>query len=57
MAFLARLANCRVENVSAFALIEGDTQTINFIRPFPIKESLKILVSLEFLKGIWVRDF
>ena len=57
MAFLALLANCRVENVSADAEIEGLMQIINLIFPCPIKESLKILVSFEFLKGIWVLDF
>lgn len=30
---------------------------INLIFPWPSKESLNILVSFEFLKGIWVLDF
>lgn len=57
MAFFARLANCKVENVSAEADIEGLIQMMNLIFPWPINESLRILVSLEFLKGIWVLDF
>jgi hypothetical protein len=46
-----------VENVSALALTEGEMQTINFILPGPTKESLNILVNLESLNGICVRDF
>lgn len=30
---------------------------INLINPFPSKESDNILVSLEFLNGIWLLDF
>lgn len=56
MALLARLANCSVENVYADAEIEGLIQMINLIFPWPKRESLRILVSFEFLKGIWVRD-
>jgi hypothetical protein len=52
MALLALLANCKVENVSAEAEMEGLMQMINLIFPCPNRESLKILVSLEFLKGI-----
>jgi hypothetical protein len=57
MAFLARLANCNVENVYAAAETDGDMQTISFSRPLPVSESLRILVNLEFLNGICVRDF
>jgi hypothetical protein len=57
MAFLALLANCKVEKVSALALTEGEIQTINFIFPGPTKESLNILVNLESRNGIWVLDF
>ena len=32
-------------------------QIINLIFPCPRSESLKILVNLEFLNGIWVLDF
>ena len=56
MALLARLANCKVEKVSADAEIEGLMHIINLIFPCPSRESLSILVSLEFLKGMWVRD-
>lgn len=56
MALLALLANCRVENVSADAEIEGLIQMMNLILPWPSNESLNILVNLEFLKGIWVLD-
>ena len=54
MALLALLANCKVENVSAEAEMEGLMQMINLIFPCPNNESLRILVSLEFLKGICV---
>ena len=37
--------------------MEGLIQIINLIFPFPRRESLKILVSFEFLNGIWVLDF
>lgn len=56
MARLARLANCRVEKVSACALIEGEIHTMNFMRPCPTSESLRMRVSFEFRKGICVRD-
>jgi hypothetical protein len=56
MALLALLANCRVENVSAEAEIEGLMQMINLILPWPNKESLNILVSFEFLNGMCVLD-
>lgn len=56
MALLALLANCRVENVSAEAEIEGLMQMINLILPCPSSESLNILVSFEFLKGMCVLD-
>jgi hypothetical protein len=52
MALFARLANWRVENVSAEADMEGLMQMINRIFPCPSRESLSILVSLEFLKGM-----
>ena len=54
IAFLARLANCSVEKVSAAADTEGDIQMMSLSLPLPISESLRILVSLEFLKGICV---
>lgn len=57
IALLALLANCNVENVYAEADTEGLIQITNLIFPCPRSESLKILVSLEFLKGIWVLDF
>lgn len=57
IAFLALLANWSVEKVSPLAVTEGEIQTINFILPGPTKESLKIRVNLESLKGIWVLDF
>ena len=31
-------------------------QMMNLILPWPSRESLRILVSLEFLKGMWVLD-
>lgn len=43
-----------VENVSEFDEFEGEIQTINAILLFPLKESLRTLVSLEFLNGICV---
>ena len=57
MAFLALLANCKVEKVSAEAVTEGLIHIMNLIFPCPRRESLKILVSFEFLKGICVLDF
>ena len=57
IALFARLANWRVENVSNWADKEGLIQMMNLIFPWPNKESLKILVNFEFLKGIWVLDF
>lgn len=57
MAFLARFANCKVEKVSAEAVTEGLIHIINLIFPWPKRESLKILVNFEFLKGICVLDF
>lgn len=57
MALFARFANCRVEKVYADAETEGLIQMINLIFPWPSNESLKILVSLEFLNGTWVLDF
>jgi len=56
IALLALLANWRVEKVSADAESEGLMQIMNLIFPCPSKESLSILVNLEFLKGIWVLD-
>lgn len=56
MALFALLANCSVEKVSADAESEGLIHIINLIFPCPSKESLRILVNLEFLKGIWVLD-
>jgi hypothetical protein len=56
MALLALFANCSVEKVSAEAVMEGLMQIINLILPWPSSESLRILVNLEFLKGMWVRD-
>ena len=41
-----------MEKVSADEDIEGETQTINVIFPFPDKQSLNTLVSFEFLKGM-----
>jgi len=55
MALFALFANCKVEKVSADAEIEGLMHMMNLILPCPSKESLKILVSFEFLKGMWVR--
>ena len=52
MALLALFANCKVENVSAEADTEGLIQMMNLIFPCPKSESLKILVSFEFLKGM-----
>ena len=51
-ALLALLANCSVENVSALEVIDGETQNMKVIFPVPDRESLKILVNLEFLNGI-----
>ena len=56
MALLALFANCRVEKVSAEAEMEGLMQIMKRILPWPNRESLRILVNLEFLKGMWVRD-
>jgi hypothetical protein len=56
IARLALLANCRVEKVSAEAETEGLMQMMNLILPWPSSESLSILVSLEFLKGMCVLD-
>ena len=36
--------------------MDGLMQMINLIFPWPSRESLSILVSLEFLKGMWVLD-
>lgn len=52
MARLTRSANCRVEDVSFMDAMEGETQIINLIFPEPIKDSLRILVSLESRTGI-----
>ena len=57
MALLALFANCKVEKVYAEADTDGEIHIINLILPCPSKESLKILVSLEFLNGMWVLDF
>lgn len=54
---MALLANWRVEKVSADAVSEGLMQIINLILPWPSSESLRILVNLEFLKGMWVLVF
>jgi hypothetical protein len=43
-----------VEKVSAEVVIEGEMHTMKVILAFPLSESLKTLVNLEFLKGIWV---
>lgn len=56
IALLALLANCSVEKVSAEAVMEGLMQMMNLILPCPSRESLRMRVSLEFLKGMWVRD-
>ena len=56
MALLARLANWRVEKVSAAAEVEGLMQMMNLIFPCPRSESLRIRVSFEFRNGIWVLD-
>lgn len=56
MALFALLANCRVEKVYADADTDGLMQMINLIFPCPSKESLRIRVNFEFLKGIWVLD-
>lgn len=53
-AFFALLANCKVEKVSDEDESEGETHTMKVIFPFPERESLKTLVSFEFLNGIWV---
>ena len=37
--------------------MEGETQMISRILPEPIKDSLRILVSLESRTGMWVRDW
>lgn len=52
IALLALFANCRVEKVSAEAEMEGLMQIMKRIFPWPNRESLRILVNLEFLKGI-----
>lgn len=52
MALLALFANCKVEKVSADAERDGLIQMMNLILPCPSKESLRILVSFEFLKGM-----
>jgi hypothetical protein len=57
IAFLARLANCKVEKVYADADIDGLIQIIKRILPWPSNESLSILVNFEFLNGICVLDF
>ena len=54
IALLALLANYNVEKVSALEEMEGEIQTIKLILPLPLNVSLNTLVSLEFLKGIWV---
>ena len=46
-----------MEKVYAQVLWDGLIQIINLILPWPKSESVNILVSLEFLKGIWVLDF
>lgn len=56
MALFALLANCRVENVSAEAVKDGLMQIMNLIFPCPKRESLRILVNFEFLKGMCVLD-
>ena len=55
IAFLALFANCKVDNVSLAADTDGDTQIINLSLPLPVKQELKILVSFDYLNGIWVR--
>ena len=54
IALLARLANYRVEKVSWWVDTEGDIHTMKLILEFPLKEDDRILVSLEFLKGMCV---
>ncbi len=57
IAFFALFANCNVENVSAAAETDGDMQMMSLSLPLPMRESLRILVSLEFRKGICVLAF
>jgi hypothetical protein len=54
MAFLALFANYSVVNVSDWADIDGDMQTIKLMRPLPLSVSESTRVSFEFRKGIWV---
>jgi hypothetical protein len=51
-AFLTLSANCNVEDVSCIEVIEGEVHIISRIFPDPIRESFRILVSFESLKGI-----
>lgn len=51
---LALFANWSVENVSALDEMDGDMHTMKLILPPPLSDSLRTLVSLEFLNGIWV---
>lgn len=57
MALFARFANCKVEKVYAEAETEGLMQMMNRILPCPNSESLRILVSFEFLNGTCVLAF
>lgn len=57
IAFFALFANCKVDSVSFAADIDGDTQIISLSLPFPVKDSLKILVNLDYLNGMWVLVF
>ena len=57
IAFLARFANYKVENVSWFDVIDGEIQTIKLILSAPLREDYKTLVSFEFLNGMWVLYF
>ena len=55
-ALFTRSANCKVDEVSCMAEMEGETQMIKRIFPGPKRESLKILVSFESLNGMWLLD-
>lgn len=57
IARLTRSANCKVEEVSFMDAMEGETQMISRILPEPIKDSLRIRVSLESRTGMCVLDW
>lgn len=44
MAFLALCANCKVEIVSELEDNEGEIQIIKYTFPYPLKDSLNILL-------------